>query len=353
MYPIILGISGLELTSEERDLFRAFPPFGFILFRRNIDNPEQVKKLTTELRELTGRADTPILIDQEGGRVQRLRPPHWIDLPHMRQIGDLFEKNSLLGMQAVKLQAQIIAGQLSELGFDVVCAPVVDVPVPGAHDVIGDRAFSENVDYVVPLAGEMSKAFLAAGVAPVIKHIPGHGRADADSHYACPVVKTDRATLDETDFKAFRQVAQNVGAEKIWAMTAHVVFTALDEQPVSVSKKAIDFLRKELGITGPIIPDAIEMEALGGTIASRALATINAGCDVTLHCSGKLDDMKAIFEVLPKMTDEAITRFDVAAKARNAAKPADWRALYQELAKLLEIKDFETGENAHEALTIA
>lgn len=353
MYPIILGISGHTLTNEERELFRAFPPFGFILFRRNIDTPDQVTFLIKDLRELTGRDDTPVLIDQEGGRVQRLRPPHWIDLPNMRQIGDLFVKNSLLGMQAVKLQAKIISGQLAELGFDVVCAPVVDVPTQGAHDVIGDRAFSEDVDHVVHLASTMAKEFLNCGIAPVIKHIPGHGRADADSHYACPVVKTDRKTLDETDFKAFRQVAQNVGAEKIWSMTAHVVFTALDEQPVSISKKAITFLRNELGYTGPIIPDAIEMEALGGTLASRAVTTIDAGCDATLHCSGKLDDMKDILAVLPKMSDEAITRFALAAKARKEISPIDWRATYNELATLLNIENFETGSNAHEALTIA
>ena len=353
MYPIILGISGLALTSEERDLFRAFPPFGFILFRRNIDTPEQVKALTTELRELTGRADTPILIDQEGGRVQRLRPPHWPDLPAMDIYGQLFKKNSLLGMQAIKLHAQTIAGQLAELGFDVVCAPVVDVPTDGAHDVIGERAFSRDVDQVVPLAGEMAKAFLASGISPVVKHIPGHGRADTDSHFDCPVVKTDRETLDKTDFKAFRQVAQNVGAGSVWAMTAHVVFTALDDQPVSVSKTAIDILRNDLGITGPIIPDAVEMDALGGTIAERALATIHAGCDATLHCSGKYDDMKAILSVLPKMSDEAIARFDMAAQARSKTPAINWRQTYQELGQLVELKPFEITGDAHKALTIA
>lgn len=358
MYPIILGISCHTITDEERDLFRAFPPFGFILFRRNIDTPEQVKSLTSALRELTGRADTPILIDQEGGRVQRLRPPHWIDLPNMRQIGDLFARDALQGMLAVKLQAQIIAGQLSELGIDTVCAPVVDVPTPGAHDVIGDRAFSEDVDHVVPLASTMAKEFLDCGITPIVKHIPGHGRADADSHYACPVVRTDLATLHETDFKAFRQVIANIdpdtpqAAHAVWAMTAHVVFTALDQEPVSVSKTAIDFLRTELGATGPILPDAVEMEALGGTIAARALATIEAGCDVTLHCSGKFEDMKDILSVLPEMSAIARQRFAEAAKARGETQAIDWRRAYTQLARLLEIGEFDS-RTGHEALTIA
>jgi beta-N-acetylhexosaminidase len=352
MLPVIFGISGLVLTDEERDFFRAFPPFGFILFKRNIDTPEQVKALNASLRNLTGRADTPILVDQEGGRVQRLRPPHWIDLPSMRQIGDLFVKNSLLGMQASKLHAEIIAGQLTEIGFDVVCAPVLDVPTPGAHDVIGHRAFSEDVDVVIPLGANISKEFLANGVMPVIKHVPGHGRADADSHYDCPVVKTDKPTLEQTDFKAFRGVTEHIGGEKLWAMTAHVVFTALDEQPVSVSKAAIMALRNDMGVTGPIIPDAIEMEALGGTLPERALATLNAGCDAVLHCSGKLDDMKEIAQVLPKISDESLQRFAIAAQARKEAAAMDWRTKYAELAKMLNIETAD-GYTPHEALTIA
>jgi len=353
MLPIIFGLSGLELTPQERDFFREANPFGFILFRRNVDTPQQVKKLTDNLRELSGRPSVPVLIDQEGGRVQRLRPPHWVDMPEMRSIGNLFVKNSLMGMQMADLHAEIIAAQLNEIGINVVCAPVLDVPVPGAHDVIGNRAYSENPNIIIPLASCMAKEFLSGGITPIIKHIPGHGRACADSHHACPVVTTDKDTLDQTDFKTFRKVAQNVGHEKLWAMTAHIVFDALDEQPVSVSKKAIEFLRRDLNIIGPIIPDAVEMEALGGSIASRALATIKAGCDASLHCSGNLQDMQEIASVLPTITDTALQRFNAAEEAREKdVAQKDWRELYAKLENGFSIKTIAEYE-AHEALTIA
>lgn len=353
MLPVLFGISGKELTAEERELFRAFLPYGFILFRRNIDTPEQTKALTASLRELTGRADTPILIDQEGGRVQRLRPPHWADLPNLQAIGELYEKNKALGIDATKLQAQAIAGMLTELGFNVVCAPVMDVPVAGAHDVIGDRAFSQKPSVVATLATVMAQEFLNCGITPIMKHIPGHGRADADSHYACPVVSADRDELNKTDFLPFKTITQTVTPEILWAMTAHVVFPALDEEPVSVSTKAIKVLRQELGVKGCIIPDAIEMEALGGTLADRALATLKAGCDLTMHCSGKLEDMKAIAAVLPPMTNEAKQRLKEAEAARQQGhKKIDWRDAVERLQSLLTIENAETYK-PHEALTIA
>lgn len=350
MYPIILGISGHTLTNEERELFRAFPPFGFILFKRNIDNPEQVKSLIRDLRELTGRADTPVLMDQEGARVQKLRPPHWVDLPSMGMIGDLFVKNSLLGMQAVKLHAEIIAGQLNELGADVVCGPVVDIVIPGATDVIGDRSFGENADIVVPLASTLAKELLNNGITPIMKHIPGHGRTNLDSHYELPVVDTDKETLNKTDFKAFRQVAQNVGQEKLWAMTAHVQFTALDDMIVSISKKSIDYIRTELGITGPILADNIEMDALGGDFANRALATLAAGCDAFLYCDGSIQETKKVLSVLPKMTEAAKQRFDVAVQAKSKAVVIDWRKKFEELKNIFGVEKFR-GYRAKEDIT--
>lgn len=351
MYPIILGISGLTLTSEERDLFHAFPPFGFILFKRNIDNPEQVKKLITELRDVTGREDTPVLLDQEGARVQKLRPPHWVDLPSMRMIGDLFVKNSLLGMQAIKLHAEIIAGQLNELGADVVCAPVVDVVAPGAHpEVIGDRSFSEQTEIVIPLASTLAKELLQNGITPIMKHIPGHGRTDLDSHFELPVVDIDLATLKETDFKAFRQVAQNTGAEKIWAMTAHVLFPALDNQIVTISRKAIDFLRSELGIHGPIIADNIEMNSLGGDFASRAKACLDAGCDALLYCDGSVQETKKILSDLPQMTTESAQRFATAYKEKNPAVSIDWQKKFKELKNIFGVDQFR-GYRAKEDIT--
>jgi beta-N-acetylhexosaminidase len=350
MYPVIIGISGQALTNEEREFFRAFPPFGFILFKRNIDNPEQVKKLIQDLREVTGREDTPVLLDQEGARVQKLRPPHWVDLPSMRMIGDLFLKNSLLGMQAVKLHAGIIAGQMNELGADVVCGPVVDVVTPGAHDVIGDRAFGETADIVVPLASTLAKELLANGITPIIKHIPGHGRADLDSHFDLPVVSTDLETLNETDFKAFKQVAQNSGAEKIWAMTAHVLFKALDDKMVTISRKSIDFIRNELGIKGPILADNIEMDSLGGDLPSRALAALDAGCDAFLYCDGSLQHAKEILSAVPQMTDTAKERFDKASKEKSETHQIDWRSKFDELKKLFGVTQFR-GYRAKEDIT--
>lgn len=352
MLPIIFGLQGHSLTEQERDFFRASNPFGFILFLRNIDTPEQVKKLVQELRATIGRDDAPILIDQEGGRVQRLRPPHWANLPNAQNIGELYDQNPAQGLNAVALQAEIIAGMLSELGMNVVCAPVMDLPVAGAHDVIGDRAFSKVADNVVTLSSHFAETLLAKGVMPIMKHIPGHGRATSDSHYECPVVDLDLATLEQTDFKIFKDAATKIGAAKLWAMTAHVVFPALDNLPVSVSKKAIDYLRHELGIIGPIIPDAIEMEALGGTLAERALATLNAGCDAVLHCSGKLDDMQAIASVLPQMTEQSRIRFEQAASACAASGQIDWLAAYTQLADVVEIKTADRYQ-PHEALTIA
>jgi beta-N-acetylhexosaminidase len=353
MYPIILGISGRNLTDEERDLFRAFPPFGFILFRRNIWDPEQVKDLIAELREVSGRENVSILVDQEGAKVQKLRPPHWLDLPPMRQIGDLFKKDALKGLLALQTDAQIIAGQFNELGINTICAPVVDVPVPGAHDVIGERAFAEDADTVVTLATNMAKEYLKNGITPVIKHIPGHGRAETDSHYDCPVVTTDLKTLNETDFKAFKQVAQNVGNEKLWAMTAHVVFKALDDKIATLSKKTIDYIRSEMGIAGPIIADTIEMNALGGTLAERAIACLDAGCDAFLYCTGEMEENKKILSVLPKMSSDAIKRFELADQARGEKTTIDWRPKYDELKNLLgveTIKGYKAKEDITEAL---
>lgn len=354
MLPVIFGISGHSLTDAERDVFRARPPLGFILFRRNIDNPDQVKKLTASLRELTGRSDTPILIDQEGGRVQRLRPPHWVDLPQAHALGDLYKTNAQAGRDATVLHTRTIAGMLSELGINVVCAPVLDVPVAGAHDVIGNRAFGTDVATVTELGALMARTFLDCGVTPIIKHIPGHGRAGVDSHHACPTVSENRDTLNNTDFAPFKDVAAKIGPRNAWAMTAHIIFTAMGADPVSVSSAAIDALRAQLGIDGVIIPDAIEMDALGGTVATRAVATLRAGCDATMHCSGKFDDIKSIVDVLPDMTDIARARLADAEKARQkgASNVAAWRDDYKKLRALIP-DEAAYQYTTHQALNVA
>ena len=353
MLPAILGVSGLSLTPDERDFIRDADPFGFILFRRNIESPEQTTRLIDELSEATdGRRVMPVLVDQEGGRVQRLRPPHWVDLPHVRAIGDLYMRDPEKGILAARLQAQCIAGMLLECGFTTVCAPVLDVPVPGAHDVIGNRAFSEKAETVATLATIMTEEFLHCGLTPILKHAPGHGRATSDSHYACPVVSESCAILDQTDFLPYRQVLKTVDPSTVWAMTAHVVYTDIDAQPVSVSSKAITHLRNGLGLSGLIIPDAIEMEALGGTLVERALATLNAGCDVTMYCAGNLDEAKKIAVALPTMTQEAMGCAEEAEDWRQCNSNAEWRECYKQLRELIPQQEAYLYEQ-HQALNVA
>ena len=358
MLPVIFGLSGTALTQEEREFFRGFPPFGFILFRRNIDTPEQVKRLVEDLRACVGRADAPVLIDQEGGRVQRLRPPHWADLPDARSLGDLLASDPEKGERALILQATTIAGMLKELGIDIVCAPVLDIPVEGADDVIGDRAYGVTAAHVTQAATITARTFLQHGITPVIKHIPGHGRASVDSHVSCPVVTASKEVLMKTDFLPFKDVSLAIGAEKIWSMTAHVVFSALDGAPVSVSEKAILAIRQELGFSGPIIPDAVEMNALQGDIAQRALASLAAGCDAVLHCSGNMSEMKKIADALPPMTEYALHRFGLADDARRVQSTSgvvtpDWRQSYAELSALVGNIRKADDYQAHEALTVA
>ncbi len=352
MLPVILGIAGDTLSKEERRLFSAFPPLGFILFRRNVHNPDQVKRLVNELREVTGRDDVPVLLDQEGARVQKLRPPHWLDLPPMRQIGDLFKQDAERGLKALRLDAQTIAGQFNELGINTICSPVVDVPVPGAHDVIGERAFAEDADTVITMATAMANEYLRNGITPILKHIPGHGRATEDSHFAAPLVSTDLATLEDTDFRAFRETAAKVGAEKLWAMTAHVTFSALDDTIATVSKKTIDHIRNRMGITGPIIGDNIEMDALGGTLAERAMAILDAGCDALLYCKGDTIKNEEVLSSLPKLSDMSFKRFATAAASRSAASMIDWRQTFAELKKVMDVQSF-AGYKAQEDITEA
>lgn len=350
MLPAIFGISGPTLTADEVSFIREVNPFGFILFRRNIETPEQTKRLIDVLHDAVKGRACPILIDQEGGRVQRMRPPYWVDLPHVRALGDLYKRNQSQGLQAVRLHTQTIAGMLREVGFNTVCAPVVDVPVEGAHDVIGKRAFATDAETVAVLAEAMIHEFIACGITPIAKHAPGHGRAMADSHYECPVVTVSLAALHETDFAPYKQLAKSPYASATWAMTAHVVYPEIDDKPVSVSKDAITFLRQQLGIQGLIIPDAIEMEALGGTLAERALATLQAGCDVTMHCSGNLQQMKDIAAVLPtSLTPKAV---ECASVTAHLSHEIDWRKTYHEL-KLL-IPDSEAYlYTEHHALNVA
>jgi beta-N-acetylhexosaminidase len=301
---IIFGCAGPTLSAEERGFFAHADPYGFILFRRNIENPAQVIALISKLRAAVGRTDAPVLIDQEGGRVARLGPPHWPKLPPGRVIGLLAERNLSEGIAAARAIGRVIGTMLAELGIDVACAPVADLLLAETHDVIGDRAFSADPAIVGALAGAICSGLRDAGVTPIIKHIPGHGRATADSHLTLPRIDADRQTLETTDFAAFRAITHAP-----WAMVAHCVYTAFDaDRPASISPVAIaEAIRGSIGYPGVLIADDIGMKALRGSLADNATATL-AGCDLALHCSGNLMEMEEIAPVVQPLSDRAVAR---------------------------------------------
>jgi len=317
MTPLFLGLSGLALTADERALFRAADPAGYILFKRNVDTPEQVRALTDELRDIAGRDALPILIDQEGGRVARLQPPHWPAFPTGAAFGRLYDVAPVSALEAARLNAQALAVMLRGLGITVDCLPLLDVPQPGAHDVIGDRAYGRDPMLVAALGGATLAGLRAGGAVGVIKHIPGHGRAGVDSHLELPVVTASREEL-ETDFAPFRK-----HGDAPMAMTAHVVYTALDPvRCATLSATVIDFIRTDLGFTGLLMSDDLGMKALGGDFGSRAADSLAAGCDIALHCSGDMAEMRAIVDAVGPIADAARARLD-AAMAWPAAGEGD------------------------------
>ena len=314
----ISGSSGTVLTADERAFFREAEPWGLILFKRNIETPEQVRRLVAGFREVVGRADAPVLVDQEGGRVQRLGPPHWPAYPPGVDYGRLFDRDPAKGLAAARLGARLIAADLAALGINVDCLPLADVPVPGADGVIGDRAYGNSPAKVAAIAGAIAAGLLDGGVLPVVKHIPGHGRAMADSHRELPVVTADRPTLEASDFRAFQPLA---GLPL--AMTAHVVFTAIDPvTPATTSATMVrEVIRGLIGFDGVLMTDDISMQALSGAIGARSLAAIAAGCDVVLHCNGDLAQMRAVADAVPMLAGEAARRAAAALAARRP--PAD------------------------------
>ncbi|KQU51301.1 beta-hexosaminidase [Bosea sp. Leaf344] len=313
----IAGCLGTSLTPDERAFFRDARPWGFILFKRNTSDPEQVAALTAQMRDCVGW-HAPILIDQEGGRVQRMGPPHWPAYPAARRflaVNDPVERREL-----VRLSARLMAHDLKAVGIDVDCVPVLDVPVAGSHDVIGDRAYAHDPDEVARLGRAAAEGLLAGGVLPVIKHMPGHGRARADSHHDLPVVDASLAELRAQDFRPFRHLA-----DMPLAMTAHVVFTALDERPATISRKVVqEIMRGELGFDGLIMTDDISMKALSGSFAQKSRAAIRAGVDLVLHCHGIMEEMVAVAGAVPAMTGARARRATMAlARIRHVPEPLD------------------------------
>lgn len=315
MIPVIFGLAGPVLTDDERALFGSCRPAGFILFRRNIETPEQVRALTDSLRDLSGDARLPILIDQEGGRVARLSSPPWPAFPPGARFARAFEVAPATAMAAARANAEAIAWTLAGLGITVDCLPVLDVPVPGAHDVIGDRALGTGPLQVAALGRATLDGLQAGGVVGVVKHVPGHGRATADSHHDLPVVMASSAEL-ERDLAPFIRLA-----DAPMAMTAHVVYTAWDRELCASLSPAVvgDIIRGRIGFAGLLMSDDLGMQALGrqpggGTMAGRAVGVLAAGCDVALHCSGNLAEMAEVAGAVPDMAEVARARL-VAAMA--------------------------------------
>jgi beta-N-acetylhexosaminidase len=328
----ITGVAGLLLTPEERGFLRDSEPWGFILFKRNVDTPAQVRDLVGALRETVGRSDAPVLIDQEGGRVQRLGPPHWPKYPPGAAFARLYESDKETGLRAARLGARLIAHDLAELGITVDCLPLADVPASDSDPIIGDRAYGMTPQQVAVIAQAVTDGLMEGGVLPVLKHIPGHGRATADSHLALPVVDVDAKTLESSDFAAFRRLAKLP-----LGMTAHVVFSAIDPvAPATTSVKMVrEVIRGFIGFDGLLMSDDVSMNALSGTLAERSRASLGAGCDVVLHCNGKLDEMRQVAGESPLLAGAAKRRADAALGARRQPAALDVAAARADFAAMM------------------
>jgi beta-N-acetylhexosaminidase len=322
----ILGCSGPALTREETAFFQAVKPWGFILFARNVESPDQVKRLVAALRETVGRDDAPVLIDQEGGRVQRLRPPIAPNYPGGSALGALYRSDRDAGLRAAWLMARLHAFDLQRFGISADCLPVLDVPIEGASDVIGTRAYGKDPATVTALGRAAAEGLMSGGVLPVMKHVPGHGRAFSDSHLELPKVDTPLAELRRHDFAPFKALA-----DLPMAMTAHVVYTAIDAAaPATTSKKVVsDIVRGEIGFDGLLISDDTSMKALSGDFPDKAAAILAAGCDIVLHCNGVMEEMRGIVSRTVPLQGRSLQRAERALtyiKKRDMALEADIRA---------------------------
>lgn len=318
---VISGCEGLRVTAEERALFRETRPFGFILFARNIDTANQVSALCEDLRACVDH-DAPILIDQEGGRVQRIRAPlatEW--LPPLEQVAQAGEKAA----RSMYLRYRMIAHELRSLGIDSNCAPMVDVARPETHKFLQNRCYGSDSETVIAIGKAVAEGLMDGGVLPVIKHMPGHGRAFVDSHLDLPRVTAERHEL-EADFAPFR--AMN---DLPMGMTAHIVFDAVDDAPATTSAKAMQMIREDIGFGGLIMTDDIGMEALSGTVAERSIASLAAGCDAVLHCNGTFADRQAVAEACGEMSDAAQARAEAVLAIKRVPQPVDIEAIAEEL----------------------
>lgn len=322
---VIFGIEAKELSQAERDFFAAANPLGFIIFARNCDNPAQLRKLTDDLRAAVGR-NAPILVDQEGGRVARMKPPHWTAFPAAAKYGEIWQKDATAGPIVTAGDTEKLARELRDAGVNVNCAPVLDIRYPDTHDAIGDRAYSQDVATVGKIGALISDTYLKSDIVPIVKHIPGQGRATQDSHKALPRVATSLPDMEKTDFAPYRHLLKQRFATAVWGMVSHIVYEAVDTQhPASCSAIVInDVIRKKLGFDGLLLSDDLSMDALAtyGDEADRAVHVLQAGCDIALHCNGKLDEMKRVAAKMPPMTDLAIERYNRTVRWMMQNKPA-------------------------------
>jgi len=327
---VILGLSGPKLTAAERVFFRDANPWGFILFSRNIESPEQVSRLTRDLREAVGR-DCLIFVDQEGGRVQRLRPPHWRKFPSGASFQHLYSKEKHLGTRAAYLSYRLIADDLRKVGITADCAPVLDLPQKSADPIISDRAFGVKAAPIIDIAHAAMAGLMSGGVAPVVKHIPGHGRATVDSHKELPRIKTSRQTLEKSDFIPFRALA-----DAPMAMTAHAVYECSSRSAVTVSKKSLtELVRAAIGFNGLVMSDDLDMKALKGGLTRKTERALAAGCDIALQCSGKLPDMVNVAKGAKPLEGRARSRALVAEYCADHITEFDRTAAAHEFDDLL------------------
>jgi len=331
MHSFITGLAGAALTQGEQGFLREAQPWGLILFKRNVTEPSAVRRLVEEARAALGR-EAPVLVDQEGGRVQRLGPPHWPSYPPGAAYGAIYDRDREAGLAAARLGARLIAADLALLGIDVDCLPLADVQSAGVSPAIGDRGYGATADKVAAIAGAVAQGLREGGVLPVLKHMPGHGRATVDTHLSLPVVDADRATLEATDFAAFRPLAALP-----LGMTAHVVFRAIDPvAPATLSATIVrDVIRDSIGFKGLLMSDDISMGALSGSVGERTRAALAAGCDVVLHCNGEMPEMEQVAAAAPLLEGEAARRAAAALAAKRPPAPIDVAARRAEFLGLM------------------
>jgi len=332
----ISGCATVVLAQEEIQFFKNANPWGLILFKRNCESPDQIRNLTAQFRGAVGRKDAPVFIDQEGGRVQRLGPPsnYWRKYPAAIEYGKQYDRCPSLALRSARNIGRLMADDLAEIGITASCLPVLDVPQPGAHDVIGSRAYSMRPEQIMTLSRAHTVGLMEGGVLPVMKHIPGHGRAEVDSHHHLPIVKAPRTELERVDFLPFVAFA-----DCPMAMTAHVIYEALDkEHPATLSRKIIkNVVRKLIGFEGLLMTDDLSMKALQGTLTEKANMALAAGCDMLLHCNGVMSEMEEVAAAAVPLSGKAMRRSKQALKAKRKPLPYDKKQALNELEAILSV----------------